>query len=478
MININMNNSKCHLSGDAILIEDLRERTKIKVKNAFFAPQHVSNGGSWDGFYKPITDSGYFKTGYLGEVIALLKKLGKKYHIEDRRGNIEPVHIVTGFDGFEEREYQEIGMDHFFAHKIGDTYFQRGIFSYCTNSGKSYISACIYASYGEGTIGLLLINNKVIFNQLVKELTDLLGKDVVGYVSSEKGTVWKQFNICMVQTLGNRAKTDRRIRDDLAKAEIIIVDEADEVIHRKDSQTILSYSYNASVRIAVTGSAGMSKDKVRNSKLIEYFGPVITTVKNKELVDKGYSAKPTITILKGNQKELKGLSYVDQYEMGITKNKGRHRRIWERVQEHIDNDDLPVLIICRYHKHIERLFEAIPKDIVESFRVQTVHGGNANREQVLEDFRNSKIDILISSLIIKRGKNLPTIRSLINAAGGDSHETIVQLLGRALRIIRGVKDKVNMDDFHDKGKHLFKHSNHRVRYYKEEKFPVEERYKK
>lgn len=40
----------------------------------------------------------------------------------------------------------------------------------------------------------------------------------------------------------------------------------------------------------------------------------------------------------------------------------------------------------------------------------------------MKDFREGKIDILVSTTIIARGKNFPKLRYLLNAASMDSQE--------------------------------------------------------
>ena len=120
----------------------------------------------------------------------------------------------------------------------------------------------------------------------------------------------------------------------------------------------------------------------------------------------------------------------------------------------------------------------MPQEISEKYRVVGVHGAHKTRENTLRDFKEGKVDILISSMIIKRGKNLPLMQVLINAAAGDSHTTIKQILGRGMRRKAGIKTKIYMDDFFDTGQFLKRHAKHRVIYYKKEGFPVKELYKK
>jgi superfamily II DNA or RNA helicase len=135
------------------------------------------------------------------------------------------------------------------------------------------------------------------------------------------------------------------------------------------------------------------------------------------------------------------------------------------------------LILFREHDHAHRILAEMPEELESQFTYTIVHGETPGREKIFEKFNKGRIDILLASMIIKRGKNLPGIRVLVNAAGGDSEVTVVQILGRALRKAKG-KKKVWIEDFWDLGRNLRRHSYHRVRYYKNQEFPVKELYKK
>ena len=93
------------------------------------------------------------------------------------------------------------------------------------------------------------------------------------------------------------------------------------------------------------------------------------------------------------------------------------------------------------------------------------------RRDIMERFRQGKIDILVSTTIIARGKNFPLLRYMINAADMDSQEKNIQFLGRLVRTHEG-KDKAYLDDIHYPGKYLNRHGNHRRIYYQKQNLKV------
>ena len=160
-----------------------------------------------------------------------------------------------------------------------------------------------------------------------------------------------------------------------------------------------------------------------------------------------------------------------EYEQGIIYNEQRLLLAIERMKLHIKLKRLPALVICQFHEHINITYMMYNKVLGKRFKIAYVHGDIKERKKILEDFRDGKIDILIASFIVKRGKNFPLIKYIQNLAGSDSQETIWQIMGRGERKHES-KTRTFMDDFYDKGKYLERHSKHRIRYYKQTGFRV------
>lgn len=470
---ITVNNHKSSLNCRATELEQVRLKMAIKAKNYFWSPAYRNR--QWDGFINYITPkTGVFDTGLLDQVCKHLRDLDIKIEIDDRREKFKDLHQIIDLGELTLRPDQLIALNTLLNNKLEGIKWVRGIMAEATNYGKSIISAGTFASFSQKRKGLLLVNSKTLFNQALPDLQKLIGKDQVGWVSAEKGVNWQRVNVCMVQTLGNRIKKDIKIRNELAKQDIIIIDEYDEVIGRKDCQAVLSASYNAFVRLGFTGTELISKDKNRNQLQLKFTGPVIHKTTNKELVDQGISTKPNIKFYLGNTKvSIKG-DWKLEYLKGIVKNAKRNKKIWRLTTAAIEKG--PVLILFKLHEHAKRLMRVCPIEFQDMFRIGIVHHKTDNKEFLLDKFKEGELDVLVASMIIRRGKNLPKIRTLINAAGGDSESNILQIFGRALRKDES-KQEVDIIEFFDTGAYLQRHSKHRIKYYKQQQFDVKELYK-
>ena len=77
-----------------------------------------------------------------------------------------------------------------------------------------------------------------------------------------------------------------------------------------------------------------------------------------------------------------------------------------------------MLIVTKFIDQCELLYKFYEKKNQElklNYKISFVHHKTSNRNQILDDFRKGKIDILISTLIIARGKNFPTLQYLQNS---------------------------------------------------------------
>lgn len=474
MLKIILGNSKSRIIGDRREIAKLIEKTKIRKPGAFFSNAY---GNGWDGYIRYVSEAtGLFQTGLVEQMCKAMENLNIEYEVEDGREVFKDMKFFGVMDnGDEIRGYQKDGALAILDNRFKGIRFQRGILDYATNAGKSYIMACILGSYSKKRNGLVLIDNTEIFDQLYEDLKTLLGKENVGCISSKKTDI-KRINLCMVQTLGLRLRKDLKLRAIVTKTDIVIVDECDTTASKKVGKTILGYACNATVRVGLSGTPLLHKDKTKNQEILAYFGPVVAKISNKELVGLSVSTKPVITMITGNR-EISQNDYATEYRLGITMNRKRNKRVWKRVLKHEAKDRLPLLIVIKYKDHAKQLMDTCPKEFKDKYRVDWVHSERKDRKAIIEKFKTGKLDVLITSMIIQRGKNLPLTKVLINAAGGDSHRAILQIFGRLLRS-HASKTKVYLDDLYDYGRYLKRHSKHRTIFYKNEGFGIKEIYKK
>jgi superfamily II DNA or RNA helicase len=468
MITIEINNNIVKLKGDLKILNTLFEKLQVRHPNAFWLRSYMPRG--WNGKIKYLTEKGQSKTGLLPMITRLIDENHGTYIIKDLRTPLEFKEIPLVVGEFKARDYQIEAVENIVYNEIQGTPFQRGIIGAATNAGKTLMAGMIYKSF-PGSKCLILVNNVDLYKQFLDDMPKMFGNDW-GYMQGQK-VKWADIMVCMTPTLRNNLALYARY---LARYNILIFDEC-HLITSKTNKKVITTLYNTLIRVGMSGTAFKHKDPTKNMDVRAFFGDEVYTIKNLELMEMGYSTPIVIKIVEGNTKDTSGLNYEEEYKAGIIRNEGREQKLLSRIQFYLKRDQYPMLIVCRYHEHVERLYGLINDTFGENYTVKYIHHKIKDRKVILDGFKEGKTDILIASLIIKLGQNMPLIKCMINAAGGTSEINALQLIGRAIRKHKS-KTKVYYEDFMDKGYHIQRHSKRRIRYYKSEGFKVIELYKR
>lgn len=351
--------------------------------------------------------------------------------------------------------------------------------NYITNgflSHNTLVMTSLYLSFKRKLKTLLITNDSDWLNQAKREFKDYLPDEQVTFVQGSKVDNWSNFSIGMIQSLSRNVKKYQR---ELTKIDMVLVDEAD-LAGSKSYQTVLTHLYNTRVRIGLSGTIYMSKlvrDKLKNMNLRAFFGDIIAQFKLSESIKKGYSTYTVVKMVDANfwynNYQSEAHEYSEIYNEMITENPTAYRVVLDRLVYNISYGRLPALIVCKFIKHAENIYEYIKKHLDKKYTIAVVHVETKDKERrdIMERFRQGKIDILVSTTIIARGKNFPLLRYMINAADMDSQEKNIQFLGRLVRTHEG-KDKAYLDDIHYPGKYLNRHGNHRRIYYQKQNLKV------
>jgi len=270
----------------------------------------------------------------------------------------------------------------------------------------------------------------------------------------------------------NKKKYDKyhRMREFLDTITVMIVDEA----HHSKSDTWynnLMTCENALYRIALTGSID-KKDELLWMRMQGLFGDVISRVTNKQLIEEGHSAKPTINIIPiANPNDIDNIDeYRVAYEKGIINNNFRNKLI-AKLTEKWYNEDKGILIIVNFTDHGNNISELLDGLNVEHY---FLHGevDSEIRKQKLNDMRSGKLKVMIATSLIDEGVDISGINSLILGAGGKSLRQVLQRVGRALRKKKD-DNTTQIYDFADMtNRFLFHHSKEREKIYREEEFEI------
>lgn len=133
--------------------------------------------------------------------------------------------------------------------------------------------------------------------------------------------------------------------------------------------------------------------------------------------------------------ESEFVTYKEIYDDSITLNKYARKMAYARLRWNINQGRYPALVVCKHIAHCENLYKFFKKKLGDAYNIAYVHVNTPSklRQQIMKDFREGKIDILVSTTIIARGKNFPKLKYLLNTASMDSQEKSIQFLGRLVR---------------------------------------------
>lgn len=448
----------------------------IRHPNAFYLRTRQRGMQNWDGKIKYITKTGQFKIGLLPSVYKRCIELGIKPIIVDMRQPLPKVSkVVTQIGKYKLRPEQEKAVKAILSNKLGETPFQIGVLDYTVNAGKTLIMSALYLSYKKQLKTLLITNDSDWLNQARDEFKQYLPGEDITFVQG-KVLNWSNFTIGMVQSISRNMKY---YQNELAKIDMVLIDEADQG-GSNQYQNVITRLFNTRVRIGLSGTIYMSKlakDKVKNMNLRCFFGDVLAEFKLKDSIKKGYSTKTIVKTVEGKpwfgNWESDCMSYNEIYDDSITNNKIAWTMALDRLKWNLNQGRYPALVVCKHIAHCENLCKFFKKKLDNTYNIAYVHVNTPTklRQQIMKDFREGKIDILVSTTIIARGKNFPKLRYLLNTASMDSQEKSIQFLGRLVRKDES-KSKVYLDDLHYPGNYLSRHGNHRRKYYQDQGLKV------
>lgn len=467
-----LNSNQAELDGPLKILNKLYNLYSIKHPNAW----HIRNRTGWDGMVRFINDRGRFKIGLANNIYQDLLKMGCQVKVVDLRQPIDVKPVIPERIGkFEPRPKQKAALEAIINNRLGDVPFYIGVEDLSVNFGKTLIMAGLYLAFKRKIPAVILTNDSDWFRQAQSEMKELLPDDNVTFVQGSKVFNWSGITVAMVQSLARNIQNYQR---ELSKVGMVLIDECDQS-GNKTYTSVLSHMYNAQIRVGLSGTVFMSerkKDRLDTLNVQSYIGNRINTVSLKETIEDGNSTNVIIKMVptRLNQEKIDLGGYPEEYAQ-VVYHELSFKLVYKRLKRNIDKGKHPALIVTKYIPHCENLFlylkKRLEKDYGNKYSISRVHHDSKDRARIISDFRAGKIDILISNSFIARGKNFPLLRYLLNAAGMDSNEKAIQLIGRLVRTHES-KSKAYLDDIQYNGKYLSRHSNHRKNYYLKQKLVV------
>lgn len=278
--------------------------------------------------------------------------------------------------------------------------------------------------------------------------------------------------------------------DLLNNTRAVVCDEA----HRAGAESywkVFHYLTNARVKVGLTGTLDQTK-KISMAHIRGLFGKDLVKVTNKQMIERGVSARPHIRLVPIDEPTdlepriqatmmAKGysqlptadlLSYQIAYDLGVVHNEYRNRVVAELAYKASSKlDKQAVLIMVTSIEHGELIGEQLDK-LGAEYQFLQGKDDSATREKAIDDIVSGKLKIVIATKIFEAGIDIPNLKVLILCDALKSYISVIQKIGRVLRVMPDKRDVFIFDIVDRTQNSLFKHAQDRVRYYKDEGFEV------
>lgn len=442
----------------------------VKDPKAFWSPLYRSK--RWDGYIHFLDrKSRRFPVGLIRHLTTLLGRFNVQYELEDCRICPQESLLPVRLSGIDVTQYPYEYQGEIIEACVVAS---RGIVQAATNSGKTEIMAGVAQRLNLPT---LVLTHTINLLDQTKDRLQIRLKERVGKIGAG---IWtpKRITVGMVQTLISRLRSeDDDAMEFIKSIRVVMIDECHHASSRSWFDLILSCT-SAYYKFGFSGTA-IKESLIQDMRLVGGTGELIKVISNKELIERGISATPTIqvwdinSIGNSNVCGSTNLSWPEAYEMGIVKNKVRNEKIVAITKEKIDLGRMVFIIVSRV-AHGELLQRMLKKRGISAEFIWGASDADT-RKNILKHFKNKHENhrCIISSTICDEGVDVPSIDCLVIAAAGKCKTTLLQRVGRALRKKVDADNVCEIVDFVDfQNLYLLRHSKERLAIYRKEGFEV------
>lgn len=435
---------------------------RFREKNYFHNRRYKM--GMWDGYTEFFKiETGKFLTGLLPEILSALKHFKVSYEVEDERTKTPFLHneikedffnsaLPPGYNPVQLHDYQVELVNKVIKHK-------RGIIFAPTSAGKSFMMIGILKSIPPNTPTLVLQNRVGLAEQNYEEITKWGLQNV--------GTLWGKNvkpNMITVASVQSVSKMEKA----LGKIKVLIVDEIHDMMSALP-KAVYRRLKTCDVRVALSATPFKfgETDKVQKHYVKGFFGPVLKieaaaegVLTTKELQERGILSSSNCTFYDINEPAIPYDIYIDAVTRGIAENFAFHKIVTKLAKKQKGR----TLILVDRIAHGDALHALLPGSL-------WVQGkdDSKTRKSVIEKLQKSKENIIAiaTQQIFNTGINC-YIHNLINAASGQAEHTIIQRMGRGLRIANDKEGLNYYDFFFNINPYLLEHSKKRISILKKE----------
>lgn len=460
----------CRINCDRAIAMELSDRFSFMVPNARFMPSYRNK--VWDGKIRLFNVRNQ-------QIYSGLRSQIEKYCNENDYTYTEDSEFAS--DSFSIKEAQEFiqtlslpeGMVPYeyqveaFAKAIRD---RRRLFLSPTSSGKSLIIYLITKYLKKRT--LIIVPKVSLVNQLASDFCEYdasIEPHIHKIFAGEDKNSDKGIYITTWQSIYKLPKAW------FSKFGLLIGDEA----HTFTADCLTGIMTKTTGIKYKNGFTGTLDGSLTNKMVLEgLFGPIHQTTTNAEMMEKKRSADLYIKCIvldypEETRKSLKGMSYQEEITY-IINNEKRSRFIANLAHSLNGN----VLVLFRRIEHGESILHLIKQKEKDRSGIYYVDGGVDKdvREDIRQIVDTQTNSIIVASLgTFSTGINIKNLNYIILATPAKSRITLLQSVGRGLRISKTKSEAVwydIADDISWKKSHNYtlKHYAERIKIYNDEKF--------
>lgn len=459
---------------------DVSTRRKLVESLEFFVPyaRHTPafKLGRWNGKDSFCDIGARSYLNLLDTLLPIVQNQGYEIEIEDLRDNSQSFE----FDKVEEDSYSHISWPR--GHPLaGQPIMIREhqldvINSYLTNvtginiaptgAGKTLITAILSHKVQDYGRSIVVVPNKDLVTQTEEDYKNL-GLDV-GVFFGDRKEYGKHHTICTWQSLESLAKRSKEeelevsIEDFFEGVVCVMVDEVHKAKAKVLRKLLSGYLRNAPIRWGLTGT--MPEEDYEKIAVMACIGPMLGSIRTKELQDKGILAQLHINVW---QMQDLGEAAFDNYQSELkwlTTSPARMKALAKKFTEMAESGN--TLILVDRVQTGEMLQSLIPDSVFVSGKMKL-----KDRKEEYKEVQEVNGKVIIATYgVASTGINIVRIFNLVLFEAGKSFVRVIQSIGRGIRVAPD-KDFVNVYDVCSNCKFSKQHLAKRKKFYTEAEYP-------
>lgn len=335
-----------------------------------------------------------------------------------------------------------------------------------TGAGKTIITAILSHKAEPYGRTIVIVPTKDLVTQTEEDYKNL-GLDV-GVFFGDRKEYGKTHTICTWQSLESLSKRSKEIELEISIEDFfegvvcVMVDEVHKAKADVLRKLLSTYLKDAPIRWGLTGT--MPEEEVEKTAVLACIGPMLGSIRTKELQDKGILAQLHINVW---QLQDLGEAAFDNYQSELkwlTTSPLRLKYLAKEIEK-MSEDGNTLILVDRVETG-EKLQSLIPDSIFVSGKMKS-----KDRKAEYKEVQEVDGKVIIATYgVASTGINIVRIFNLVLFEAGKSFVRVIQSIGRGIRVAPD-KDFVNVYDVCSNCKFSKRHLTKRKKFYTEAEYP-------